>query len=192
MSAGLPEPGIPVRGPAAELTTLIGRRAQNLVATHQLLCSEAVLLVLNRAFGRELEDPVAIRLASAFPEGLGGGGCLCGSLAGGLLALGLFLGRDRVCGPDRHGARQAAAELHRRFREAAGSSCCRILNPSPGEHAHFDRCVELSGLGAAMAAEIILAGRPELLARADREFLEAEDSRLKAGLRWLAERKFEI
>ncbi len=43
----------------------MGERAKNLYLTGQLLCSEAVLVVLNKELGGGLSDDTAIRLGSA-------------------------------------------------------------------------------------------------------------------------------
>jgi hypothetical protein len=78
-----------------EVAKLAGEKAHNLFMTGQLLCSEAVVAVVNRALGGGLSDDVAIRMAACLPQGVGDSGCLCGAVNGGALALGLFLGRDR-------------------------------------------------------------------------------------------------
>lgn len=62
------------------LAGMIAERAGNLYLTGQLLCSEAVLVVVNRGLGGGLPEETAIRLASALPAGLGDSGCTCGAL----------------------------------------------------------------------------------------------------------------
>jgi hypothetical protein len=57
-----------------DLIALIRRRPENLYETHQLLCSEAVLYAINQGLKGGLSPEMAIRLASAFPEGVGGAG----------------------------------------------------------------------------------------------------------------------
>jgi len=78
-----------------EVARLVGKRAGNLFDTGQLLCSEALLVVMNRVLGGGMPDELAVRLASTLPRVIGESGCTCGALAAGALALGLFLGRSR-------------------------------------------------------------------------------------------------
>lgn len=55
-------------------------------------CSEAVIYAIKKGFDLDLSDD-AIAMSSGFPWGLGGGGCICGALAGGTMCLGYFFGR---------------------------------------------------------------------------------------------------
>ncbi len=171
-----------------ELLGLVESRAQNLFVTRQLHCAEAVLLVLNQGFDGKLPEETAIRLTSAMTDGLGGAGCLCGALGGGVLALGLFLGRDRPGGRNKYNAQRAAKALHDLFRENFGSTCCRVLNnrTQKGSRARFEHCKEVTGVGARLAAQIILERRPELAKNADLDFLRHADSRLEASLKRVA------
>lgn len=171
-----------------ELLGLVENRAQNLFSSRQLACGEAVFLVLNRGFGGELPEATAIRLASAMTDGLGGAGCLCGALAGGVLALGLFLGRDLVGGRDRYRLRSASRGLHDLFRDSYGSTCCRVLNNKSNKDLrdHFEHCKEVTGVGARLAAQIILERRPELAKEADFDYLEQVDSKFGSRLRRIA------
>ena len=153
--------------------------------TRQLYCAEAVFLVLNKGFGGGLPEETSIRLASAMTDGLGGTGCLCGALGGGVLALGLFLGRDRAGGKDRHHARQASRALHDLFRDHLGSTCCRVLNKRTkrDSRSHFEHCKEVTGIGARLAAQVILERRPGLAKNADMAYLEQVDSKIGANLK---------
>lgn len=167
-----------------ELVGLIRCRAENLFETHQLLCSEAVLYVINHGLKGGLSPELAIRLASAFPEGVGGAGCVCGAFSGALMALGLFLGRQALNG---RGARKVQAkgrELYELFRSKFGTTCCRVLTQAVGDDpkALFKQCAGHTGEAAALAAQIILAARPELIEQADWNFLASEDSKLAAGV----------
>ena len=170
-----------------EFEKLIQRRVENLFATRQLECAEAVLCVLNRGFRGELPDALAVRLASGFPEGIGRSGCLCGALSGAVMALGLFLGRS---GPGLgHGrpVKTAVAALQREFKSAYKSSCCRILtrDQTYGSREHMNHCARISGKTARMAARILLEACPGLVAQADYAYLEHRDSAAVAGLRIL-------
>ena len=55
-------------------------------------CSESVIYAIRKHFGIDLSDD-AIAMSSGFPWGLGGGGCICGALAGGTMCIGYFFGR---------------------------------------------------------------------------------------------------
>lgn len=175
-------------GIPSAVARLIRLRTENIYRTRQLLCTEAVLTVINQGLRGDLPADLAVRLASGLPEGLSGSGCLCGALNGGALAIGLFLGRS---GPGIHNnrnVRQATRDLHERFRERYGSTCCRILTRQVvyGSSAHFDHCAGLTGTAAELAAGIILEHRPELARNADLDYLNRKDSLLGAGVRRFA------
>ncbi len=178
---------VPVEDVGEALVRVIGSRARNLLETGQLFCSEAVLTVLNRGLGGGLPEELAIRLAAALPQGLGDSGCTCGALSGGALALGLFLGRDRPGARDNKRAMPAANLLHENFRNAFGSSCCRVLtrkvkgNPK----AHLLQCAHFTGDAAEMAARIILETHPELIENADWDYLRQEDTRIGSKVKQL-------
>jgi C_GCAxxG_C_C family probable redox protein len=173
--------------PAEDLARQIGRRAENLYLTGQLLCSEAVLSVLNRGLSGGMPEEMAIRLASALPIGLGESGCACGALSGAVLALGLYLGRDRPAARDKKDALPAANLLHKRFRKHFGSACCRVLSREvkhkPREH--FKQCARITGWTAELAALIILEKRPELAEAIDLRYCEARDSWIGSKIKQL-------
>jgi C_GCAxxG_C_C family probable redox protein len=173
-----------------ELLEAVNRRARNLYVTHQLFCSEAILVTLNHGFGGGLSEDMAIRLASTLPEGLGGSGCLCGALSGGVLALGLFLGRDRLGGKDKNNALLASKTLHDLFKERYGSICCRVLSKKVKQDpkAHFRQCADLTAVGAELAARLILERRPELVEQADLGYLNRKDSKIVSGFKRVARR----
>lgn len=175
-------------GAAEELLGLIHLRAQNLFETHQLFCSEAVLYALNQGLKGGLPSSAAICIASGFSEGIGGAGCICGALSGGLMALGLFLGRQ---GPNARGSRKALAkgkELLDRFRSKFGSPCCRILTKKvrDDDRALFKHCAKQTGETAELAARVIIEAQPDLVGQADWDFLATQDSKLAAGLHRLS------
>jgi C_GCAxxG_C_C family probable redox protein len=163
---------------AEELIRLVRSRAQDLYETRQLHCSEAVFSVLNSAFGGGLSQEMAIRVASAFPDGLGGSGCLCGALSGGALSLGLYLGRRSPGARDLRKALPAAKELNMRFKARFRSACCSTLCEE-----NKKGCANLTGTAAQLAAEIILKRRPELMEAVDWAYLRNRDSRIRANLK---------
>ena len=170
-----------------QLLDCIQHRAENLFLTRQLQCAEAVLVVLNRGLGGDLPQEMAVRLASALPEGMGQRGCLCGALNGGVLALGLFLGRK---GPG-HGngatVRKAVGELHDCFKAAFKSTCCRVLTKPVvyGSDRHFRHCARLTGRAARLTAAILLDQKPRLFEHVDWPYLRRQDRRLTAEFRKL-------
>ena len=49
-------------------------------------CSESVIYAIRKHFELDMSDD-AIAMSSGFPWGLGGGGCICGALAGGTMCI---------------------------------------------------------------------------------------------------------
>ena len=173
-----------MEGAAEELVHIIRLRTQNMFETRQLLCSEAVLYTLNQGLRGGLPPEAAIRIASGFSEGIGGAGCICGAFSGGLMALGLFLGRQ---GLNAKGSRKILAkgkELHDLFRSKFGSPCCRIITKRvrDDDRALFKHCANQTGEAADLAARVIFKARPDLVRQADWDFLATQDSKLAAGL----------
>jgi C_GCAxxG_C_C family probable redox protein len=167
-----------------ELVWLTKERACNIFLSGQLLCTEAVFSVLNRGLGGGLPSDVAVRIASALPDGFGGSGCLCGALNGGALALGLFLGGNGPRVRNGNRARSKTRMLHQMFVDRFDSPCCRLLTRDVkyNSKAHFQQCSELTGAAAEMAARLILEARPEVLETADWSYLKERDSKLRGTL----------
>ena len=171
-----------------ELIARIKLRTQNLFLTKQLMCAEAVLTVMNQGLGGGLPPEMAVRLTSGLPEGVGGSGCTCGSLTGGVMALGLFLGRS---GPGLRNGKPVmfnAKVLHGQFKDRFGATCCRILTKDLkwGSKDHFQQCSLRAGFSAEMSARLILQKKPELIHQADRSYLDQQDSKFAAGLKKIA------
>lgn len=89
-------------------------------------CSESVIYAINKHFEIDLSDD-AIAMSSGFPWGLGGGGCICGALAGGTMCLGYFFGRRVPGDPKITKCFELSKELHDYFKDSCGATCCRIL-----------------------------------------------------------------
>lgn len=114
------------------------------------MCSESVLRALYEQF--EFDLPVEVLgAASAFGGGIGGTGCACGTVTGGAIALGLSLGRCDKSGSPLV-SKQAAAELHRCFKEKHGSTCCRVLT-RPFDKSKGENRAQCAGFAADTAAE---------------------------------------
>ena len=163
-------------------------RSENLFMTRQLMCSEAVLTVLNQGLKGELPPEIAVRITSGLPEGLGGSGCTCGALTAGVIALGLFLGRN---GPGILNSRRvytASKELHDHFKMHFGATCCRVLtkNIKLGAKHNFQFCAKHTGEIAEQTARIILERKPEVLEQADWTYLNQIDSKIRARIKQIS------
>jgi C_GCAxxG_C_C family probable redox protein len=162
-----------------EIAVLAGQRAENVYTARGLCCSEAVLYVLNEAFGGGLARAMVVRLAAGFCHGMGGGDCVCGALSGAQMGLGLLLGPKQAGGMKKKEFEQISKGMHDHFKERFGVTCCRLLLEK-GKEKQGPSCKELTGGGAEIAAGLLLATNPEFVARADYEFLERRET--KAGL----------
>ncbi|MGB7789212.1 C-GCAxxG-C-C family protein [Methanoregula sp.] len=120
-------------------------------------CSEAIVKVINDEFGLGYPDSV-IKMASGFPIGMGGSGCTCGAVAGGIMALGMVFGRTRAKDEQVRQCMALSRELHDRFRETHGCLCCRILTKDTvlGSPVHMQQCIAFTGEVAEETAKIIL------------------------------------
>jgi C_GCAxxG_C_C family probable redox protein len=168
---------------ADALIAQIRDRARNLYETRQLLCTEAVVVALNRGLGGGLTDQQAIAMAAPFCVALGESGCICGALSGAVMASGLFVGNDRPY-RNRQNIREGARQLHDSFKTANGATCCRVLTQKVrhDKDAHFQQCADLTAQAAELAARMILQKRPELLAGADKDFSIQRQSKIRGAL----------
>ncbi len=135
----------------------IRQKAEDYYRRGDFYCSEAIVKTIREEFELSVSEEV-IRMASGFPAGIGGAGCICGAVVGGVMALGLFFGRTAP-GDDR--AKKAMAlsqELHDRFGKKHKRTCCRVLTKGMtlGSSEHMDQCVALTGEVAEETARIIL------------------------------------
>ncbi|MGL6106380.1 C-GCAxxG-C-C family protein [Romboutsia sp.] len=119
-------------------------------------CSEAIVKVIRDEFRVDISDEV-IAMASGFPVGMGGSGCTCGAVAGGIMALGLFFGRSEAKDAKVSKAMELSKELHDFFKGKNKSICCRVLTKGMtlGEKEHMDQCVFFTGQVAEQTAKII-------------------------------------
>jgi C_GCAxxG_C_C family probable redox protein len=135
-------------------------------------CARGTALAVMEEFG--LGNMEIIKALSPFP-GFGGTGWMCGGVTGGLIALGLYLGSDDVLDNEAVGATiMAARKFMPRFEEEVGSVVCpkiqedvvfgRYMDPAASpenmeafaEAKGFEKCGLLPGIGARLAAEIII------------------------------------
>jgi C_GCAxxG_C_C family probable redox protein len=135
-------------------------------------CARGTALAVMEEFG--LGNMEIIKALSPFP-GFGGTGWMCGGVTGGLIALGLYLGSDDVLDDEAVGATiMAARKFMPRFEEEVGSVVCpkiqedvifgRYMDPAASPEnmeafakaKGFEKCGLLPGIGARLAAEIII------------------------------------
>jgi len=149
----------------------VQRRAEeyNLLARN---CARSTALAVMEEFG--LGNMEIIKALSPFP-GFGGTGWMCGGVTGGLIALGLYSGNDDVMDYESVGATiMAARKFMPRFEEEVGAVVCpkiqedvvfgRYMDPAASEEnmeafasaKGFEKCGLLPGIGARLAAEIII------------------------------------
>jgi C_GCAxxG_C_C family probable redox protein len=166
----------------------IRQRSENLFTTKQLMCSEAVLTVLNQGLKGGLSPEITVRLTSGLPEGFGGSGCTCGALSAGIISLGLFLGRNGPGFFNNRTVYRASKELHDRFKACFGATCCRVLtkNIKVGTQSYYQLCAKKAGTVAEQAARLILEQKSELVDKADWTYVNQTDSNIGGRIRQLA------
>ena len=135
-------------------------------------CARSTALAVMEEFG--LGNMEIIKALSPFP-GFGGTGWMCGGVTGGLIALGLFLGSNDLQDYDAVGATIVAArKFMPRFEEQVGAVVCpkihedvvfgRYMDPAASpenmvafaQAKGFEKCGLMPGIGARLAAEIII------------------------------------
>jgi len=136
-------------------------------------CAKGSALAVMEEFG--LGNMEIIKALSPFP-GFGMTGGICGAVTGGLIALGLFFGSDDLTDYDGTGRTMTAArEFIPRFEAEVGTVSCpkiqedvafdKYMDPRASaenfeafKQAHgYARCALLPGIGARIAAKIIIA-----------------------------------
>lgn len=130
--------------------------AEDYYRSGDFYCSEAVVKTIKDAFELAMPDDV-ISAASGFPVGMGGAGCTCGALAGGILALGLVFGRTKPRDKQVDQAMKLSRELHDIFKKSHKSTCCRKLTRLMimGSSRQMEQCIALTGQMAQEVARII-------------------------------------
>ncbi len=135
-------------------------------------CAKGTALAVMEEFG--LGNMEIIKALSPFP-GFGGTGWMCGGVTGSLIALGLYFGSDDMLDYEAVGATiMAARKFMPRFEEEVGSVVCpkihedvvfgRYMDPAASEEnmeafakaKGFEKCGLFPGIGARLAAEIII------------------------------------
>ncbi len=158
-----------------ELVRLAAERTGNLYDKHKLCCSESILVMMNEGFGGGLPSNAARQIGAGFCHGMCGSGCSCGALSGAVAALGIFLGHHGEEGLRRKKFQKTVRQMHDQFRERFRSTCCRVLTKKvkDDKKAHWENCLMLTRGGAEIAIRLLVEARPELVKKADRDFLES-------------------
>lgn len=117
-------------------------------------CAESVLLAVSKQAGLEKQGVGSFvpRMATGFGGGIARNGDTCGALSGGVLAIGLALGRNKS-DESREPSYHAADQFYNDFVKAFGTSKCRELTgvdfktPEGSEayrsRIHRERCTPL-------------------------------------------------
>jgi C_GCAxxG_C_C family probable redox protein len=135
-------------------------------------CAKSTALAVMEEFG--LGNMEIVKALSPFP-GFGGTGWMCGGVTGALIALGLYFGSDDVLNYEATGATiMAARKFMPRFEKQVGAVVCpkihedvvfgRYMDPAASPEnmeafakaRGFEKCGLLPGIGARLAAEIII------------------------------------
>lgn len=93
------------------------------------------------------------QMAAGFGHGMNAG-CTCGALAGGVMAISLLSASPDTKGFDREIA-GAVAQLHHRFVNEFGQTCCRGLRKKLSPYKN-SRCREITSKTAAITLELLL------------------------------------
>jgi C_GCAxxG_C_C family probable redox protein len=138
-------------------TSTVKKTAEDYYRNGEFYCSEAIVKTIKDAFGVPVTDEV-VAMASGFPVGMGGSGCACGALAGGVMAIGMLFGRTRGRDPKVAKAMQLAKELHDAFQDRHSCLCCRVLTRGMelGSQEHMKQCISFTGEVAEETAKIII------------------------------------
>jgi C_GCAxxG_C_C family probable redox protein len=91
-------------------------------------CAESVLLAFLSDWEKYFRSGITSAAATAFGGGMGRSGHICGAISGGLIAIGLAVGRtDAKDEGGRQEAYEASRELLQSFRKQWGALTCREL-----------------------------------------------------------------
>ena len=139
-----------------DIKNRIRKQAEDYYRQGDYFCSEAIIRTIRDEFKLDVPDDV-IAMASGFPVGMGGSGCTCGALVGGIMALGLFFGRSEPGSPKVNHTMALSKELHDYFTTQHRSTCCRVLTKGMelGSPVHMEQCIALTGEIAEKATELI-------------------------------------
>lgn len=135
----------------------IRKEAETFYRNGDFYCSEAIVKTIKDNFQLPFSDDVDA-VASGFPVGIGGSGCTCGAISGGVLALGMVFGRSKPKDTKVDKSMALSRELHEIFKTNHKSLCCRVLTKgmSLGSSDQMSQCISFTGEVAEETAKIIL------------------------------------
>lgn len=131
--------------------------AENYYRNGDFYCSESIIKTIKDEFQLPVSDDI-VKMASGFPVGIGGSGCTCGAVVGGIMAIGLFFGRSEAKDKRVNKTMTLSKELHDVFQSRHKCLCCRVLTKGMrlGFKKHMDQCISFTGEVAEEAAKIIV------------------------------------
>ena len=139
--------GVSVSAVAAAASEFNGRQGD----TH-MNCGESVIAALWDAFRPDFPRELAVAAGAGMGRGIGGSGCVCGALNGGVAFIGLVTA-------DKARAKPLVSELHDAFRDGTGRgvTCCRVLTRGMewGSAERRAQCQRFCALAAGEAARIL-------------------------------------
>ena len=135
----------------------VRKKAEDYYRNGDFYCSESIVKTIKDEFNLPVSDDV-ISMASGFPVGMGGAGCTCGAIVGGIMALGMFFGRTEPKDEKVKKTMELAKELHEIFRNRHKSLCCRVLTKGMelGKEIHMQQCISFTGEVAEETAKLII------------------------------------
>lgn len=145
-----------------EKSEIVRNIAEEYFKKEELFCSEVVLKTINDLLPNPQPNKI-IKLSSGFAAGVGATGCLCGSISGGVMSLGLVYGR---CYGEKTNEKMLpkAAALHHYMKSTYNSTCCRVLTKDfkDNKSNRKNHCMKLTGEVAYYITKILLDDNIEL------------------------------
>jgi C_GCAxxG_C_C family probable redox protein len=120
-------------------------------------CSESVIYAIQQDLDPEIPDEL-IAASSGFPWGMGGAGCSCGALAGGVMLIGHYFGRKEPKGSEYANCQKLTREYHDAFASCAGHACCGaiISGMEKNSDERKNKCTGIVEYSVTKTAQIIL------------------------------------
>lgn len=128
------------------------------IFTSGFACSESVIYTIRKDLELDIPDS-AIAMSSGFPWGLGGGGCLCGAVAGASMCISFVYGRTTPGDSKINRCFELNQEFHDRFKNKFGATCCRILirnYPDRNSQERKNHCIEMVKFAVVNVADILI------------------------------------
>lgn len=124
-----------------------------------LCCTESILKSITEIYGEGPNNEL-IKLGSGFCLGIGKTGQdICGTVVGGVMALGHLFGR--TTGKETNTtACEYAAEFRDLFLEAYGTTNCDELLQKFGEQEKMDKCKAMTAKASGMIADLLASKNP--------------------------------